>query len=197
MSTVVYLSLVLGVALMAIIAGFRRGFTGQLASLLGFGFGAVAARVLTPQLASGFNWGGDIAQYPEFANYAANLVCAVVIYTVVFFCFSLFSPVLKSALSVFRVGMFNRILGAFFSLIKNLLWLSIFFNLLLCCRAESDLLKYEKSNDGNLVAAIMALTPGILGCYGAEDFAHFHQLREAKTISCNFNGETNVIIRNG
>lgn len=188
-----YLALVLLVAFVAIAAGFRRGITGQPASLLGFGFGAVAARVLTPDLSDSFKWVEAITPEPEFNEFARNLVCAVVIYFTVFWIFAILSKVLRGALSVFDVGMFNRLLGAFFSLVKNLLWLSIIFNLMLCFKAESRLLRYERSNDGNLVAAVMALTPAILGCYGGEDFAHFHQLKEAKLISCNFKVSENVI----
>lgn len=193
MPSIFYLVAVLVVAFLSITVGFRRGITQQIASLLGLGFGAVAARVLTPQLSSGWEWTERFSPAPEFNEFTANLLCAVVIYCVTYFLFSIISPILRSALSVVEKGMFNRILGAFFSLFKNLLWLSIILNLFLCLNAESGLLRFERSNDGNLVAAVMAMTPAILGCYGAEDFAHFHQLKEAKKISCNFNGCYNVI----
>lgn len=186
MANLTYLAFVLAVALVSITIGFRRGITHQLASLLGFAFGAVAARILAPHFTPAFIWTGHLSLAPEFTIFTANLVCAVVIYIIVYSLFMILNPLLRSAMSVFEVGMFNRILGAFFSLTKNLLWLSIFFNLLLCCSANSGLLRYERANDGNLIAAVMAITPAILGCYGAEDFAHFFQLREAKTISCNF-----------
>lgn len=192
-----YLGIVLIVAIMAIAIGFRRGITGQLASLLGFAFGAVAARVLTPEMADGFEWVDAFTPAPEFNEFARNIVCASTIYLVVYVIFSIFTNILKGALSIFETGMFNRLIGAFFSLMKNLLWLSIIFNLLLCFNSESGLLRYERANDGNLVASVMELTPVILGSYGGEDFAHFHQLKEAKSISCNFNSRSNVIVTEG
>ena len=209
MVNIFYIGLILVVAFFAIGSGFRKGLTGQLASLLGFGFGAVGARILTPEYVESFQWTSNISQAPEFADFTANLVCAIVIYTLIYWLFSLLSLILRKAMSIIEVGIFNRIIGAFFSLTKNLLWLSIFFNLLLCLSPSSRLLRYERANDGNLVAAVIAITPAILGCYGGEDFAHFNQLKDAKFISCNyrekdrnnnflnFNPDENVILTQG
>lgn len=194
MSNGLYLAIVIIVAIAAIFSGFRKGITGQISSLLGLAFGSVVARILAPELSSSFEWVKVVTPSPEFNNFASNLVCAIVIYCIVFIAFNFLSMILRGAMSVFQVGMFNRLVGGFFSLVKNLMWVSIFFNLLICFNPDSGLLRYERANDGNLVAAVMAITPGLLGCYGAEDFAHFHQLKEAKSISCNFNGPENVII---
>lgn len=186
MVNVVYLILVLATGFISIASGFRKGFTRQLASVLGFAFGAVASRILTPDYTSYFTWTSKFSQSPEFADFTANLTCAVCIYIIVFCFFSLFSVIFNKIFANFYKGMFNRLAGAFFSLLKNLLWLSIFFNLLLCFFKSSGLLNFEKSNDGNVVASVMSLTSTVLGCYGAEDFAHFNQLKDAKKISCNF-----------
>ena len=183
MANAFYLILVLFVAFFAIIKGFRKGFTGQLSSVLGFGFGAVAARIFTPQFSDSFHWVDPWSQSPEFQEFTSNLVCGVSIYIVVYAVFSIFSGIFRMAMKMVEVGMLNRIIGSVFSLINNLLWLSIFLNLLLCFSAESRLLRYERQNDGNLIAAVMDMTSAILGCYSGEDFAHYHQLKEAKTIS--------------
>lgn len=193
MVNAIYLILVILVGLYSLAAGFRKGITHQLTHLLGFSFGAVAARVLTPDFSHHFNFTASLSQAPEFADFTANLVCASVIYAVAYAFFTLFTPLFKLVSNVIPVGIFNRILGSFFALTKNLLWLSIAFNLMLCISPASRLLIYEKANDGNLVAAVMAITPAILGCYGAEDFAHFNQLKHAKTISCNFKASPDVI----
>ena len=190
-----YLICILIVAFFSIAVGFRKGLTRQLDSLLGFGFGGVAARIFTPEYAPSFHLTDSWCLSPEFRDFTANLVCGVLIYTVVFAMFSLLSGLFRSAMSVVNVGMFNRIMGSIFSLIKNLLWLSIVFNLLLCFSSESRLLSYERANDGNLIAAVMDMTPAILGCYGAEDFAHYHQLKEAKTISCNFRNPQSICVK--
>ena len=189
-----YPALILIVALISIFSGFRKGITSQIASLLGVAFGVVAARIFTPEMVHYFKWTARWGQAPEFNDFTSNLVCAVMIYLVVFFLFNLLSGIFKVTMSVFEIGIINRLLGAFFSLLKNLLWLSICFNLFLCFSIESGLLRYEKANDGNLVGAVMDITAVFLGCYGAQDFAHFHQLKEAKSISCNYIEGSNVIL---
>lgn len=190
----IYQALVLIVAFLGIIYGFRRGITGQLASLLGFGFGAVCARVFTPVYSESFvPWAEKIFD-PHYVEIAASLLCGVCIYFVVYFIFSIASGVLRGALSVFQVGMFNRLVGAFFSLTCSLLWLSIALNLLMSMNPDSALMKYEKSDDGNMVAAVMGMTSSILGCCGAEELAHAVQLEKASAISRNFKGIENVII---
>lgn len=197
MQYTLYPALVLVVSFMGIISGFRNGITSQFASLLGFAFGVVAARVIAPDLTYLFIDTAKATQEPEFQAYTTNLLAAVFVFSVTFFIFSFLSPILKAALSIINIGMFNRLIGVFFSLLKYLLWLSIALNLLLCFRPDCGLLRFETSNDGNLVAAVLDLTPACLGCFGAEDFAHFNQLKEAKSISCNFNGENDVILSKG
>ena len=190
-----YSLIVILVALCSIIRGFKIGISQQIASLLGFGFGAVAARVLPEEFMTHFHWSAALSQAPEFTDLTINLFCCVSIYTGVFLLFSILSPILRKTLSVFEVGIVNRICGAFFSLVKNLLWVSIAFNILLCIWPSSGLLYYERSNDGNMIAAVMDMTPAIIGCYGAQDFALLHQLKEAKSISCNFKTKPHVIIK--
>ena len=186
---VFYLIIVLLVALVSLATGFRRGCTMQLSSVLGFAFGAVAARVFTHPFSQYFMWVEHFSPAPEFNEFSVNLVTAGVIYSIVYWLFSILSGILRKAMAVLETGIFNRLLGSFFTLIKNLLWLSLFLNLMICFKSESGLLGFERANDGNPVAAVMELTPMILGCYGGEDFAHIHQLKEAKSISCNMKPE--------
>ena len=189
-----YLILAIAVALVSIFYGFWKGISGQLAALLGFAFGVVAARVLTPEYHDHFNNISSILVEEPYEELAAHTFCAAAIYIVTFLLFCLFTPILRGALSIFDVGILNRIAGGIFSLTANLLLLSIFYTLLLCINPNCGLLKYEKSDDGNLAAAIMDMTPAFLGCQGADEIAHLVQLQQAATISCNFNPSQNVII---
>lgn len=189
-----YMILAIAVALAAIIYGFWRGLSGQLASLLGFAFGIVAARIFTPEFHFYFKDFVSVFVEEPYEELAANAFCASAIYIATFLLFNLFSPILRGALSVFDVGILNRIAGALFSLTAALLLVSIFFTLLLCVNPDCGLLNYEKSDDGNLAAAIMDMTPAFLGCQGADELAHLVQLQQAATISYNFNDPQNVII---
>lgn len=183
MADILYPWLVLIVAVLGLTFGFRRGFTGQISYLLGCGFGIVCARVFTPRYTSDFeSWIKSFYDSP-FTELIANLACASCIYLFVFVFFFLTTKILRGALSIIEVGIFNRMLGAFFSLFCWLILLSIILNLTLFCNPESGLLKYEKSDDGNMVSAVMAIAPSFLGCCGADDFAHKVQLQKAATIS--------------
>lgn len=181
-----YFLVIIIVAFLSVVTGFRRGLTSQVASLLGVAFGAVAARVLYPEFSQNFQFAARFSQSPEFDEFSINLITCVVIYFVVYWLFAILSVVLGRALAVIEKGIVNRIVGACFTLLKNLIWVSIIYNLLLCFSSSSGLLKFEQSDDGNLVAAVMRLTPAVLGCYGPDDFALFHQLKDAKSISRNF-----------
>lgn len=193
MANAFYSILIIAAALVGLIRGFRLGISRQIASLLGLSFGAVSARVLFPPLAPHFQWAERLSQAPEFTDFTINLTGTVIIFSVVYLFFSLLSPIFRIIFAVWEVGIINRLLGSFLALVKNLLWISIFLNLILCYFPSSGLLYYERSNDGNLVGAVMDITPIILGGYGAEDFALFNQLKEAKSISCNFRTCPNVI----
>lgn len=197
MLNIIYLILTITVAIYGIMSGFRRGITGEIASILGFAFGVVATRLLTQEGLPYFEWVETFSQDPVFSEYSRNLVCAVTIFIAVYFFVYLIGCMLKLFLSWIEKGIINRMAGALFSLVNNLLLLSICFNLALFFIPSSQLLKYERAGDGNLVSAVMAMTPVFLGCYGAEDFAHFNQLKEAKSISCNFNAKETVILTQG
>ena len=196
MNNLAYAVLVLVVALWSIFRGFRLGITRQLSSLLGLAFGSVCARVFTSQYCMYADKLVRGIAEPHYVGLVSNLVCAVCIFIIVFLLFNLTKGIFRRIMSVFHVGILNRMIGSFFCLVCNLLWLSIFFNLLICLRPDSGLMLYEKSDDGNMIAAVMAMTPAILGCRGAEDYAHEVQLREASTISRNYNESESVIIIN-
>lgn len=194
MQNTIYLTVILFMAAFSAVIGFRRGFTGQLASLLSLAFGAVGSRILTPRFAPSFEpWVSDVLHEP-FVGFSSELFCAVCIYIFIYALFSFFTGILNGAVSVFRVGMFNRLSGSFFCIFKNLLWVSIAYTVILSLNPESGLLKYARQNDGNVISAVMELTPAILGCNGANDLAHLIQMKEAAKISCNFPRKQCVII---
>lgn len=196
MQDVVYLGIILIVAAYSAINGFRKGLTKQLANLLGAGFGAVAARVLAPGWSHSFQDIARMMNHGQFPAFTSEVVCAVCIYGFVYFLFAIFAGVLHSAMAVFQTGMFNRLLGMFFCIFKNLMWVSVGYTLLLCFNPDNGLVKYAGRYDGNIVEGVMQICPALLGCPGAEDLSHLLQLREAAKISCNFNPPLLVIKEN-
>ena len=157
--------------------------TRQVPSLLGLAFGAVAVRVFIPEYSVSFHEYLPRAINERYEDYVDNFLSGCFLYTGVYVIVTFFCGVLKGALSVLGIGMLNRIVGSLFSLLKNLLWLSLLFNLMLCNDPESKLLEYEKSGDGNIVAGVLDLTEIVTGLQSAEYFAHLVQLKDAATIS--------------
>lgn len=194
MNDAVYHIIAIIVATVAILKGFKSGFTGQISGVLGFAFGTVCAHVFDDQseaLVRGILPGIEGLVGSAFIY---SVMAAAIVYVAVFLIFRIFTKVLRSAMQVFYVGMLDKLLGSAFCLVKYMLVLSIVYNLILCVNPSSKLLKYATADDGNVVEVVMMLAPGLLGCRSYEDLAHLLQLREAKKISVNINKSSDVII---
>lgn len=193
MNDAIYHIIVLGVAAIAVMRGFRKGFTGQVSGILGFAFGTVCAHVFDEEseafvrmLLPGID--GRIG-----SAFVYSVLSAVLVYVAVYLIFRIFTNILRSAMQVFYVGMLDSLLGSAFCLLKYMLAVSIVYNLILCVNPGSPLMKYANADDGNVVECVLLLAPGLLGCGSVEDLSHLIQLKEAKKISCNINEEPYVI----
>lgn len=190
-----YHIIVITVAAVAVIKGFRSGFTGQVSGVLGFAFGTVCSHIFDEQaeavmrtLLPGL---GSVAG----SAFIYSVVSSALVYVAVYVLFKTLTRVLKSAMQVFYVGMLDKLLGSAFCLAKYMLMVSIAYNLVLCFNPRSPLLKYATADDGNVVEGVMLLAPGLLGCCSFEDLFHLLQLRDARKISCNIHGSHVVIER--
>lgn len=197
MGDAIYHIIVIAVAGIAVIKGFRSGFTGQVSGILGFAFGTVCAHVFDSEAEAVVR-----SLLPELrtapgAAFIYSVISAVAVYVAVYLMFRMFTKVLRSAMQVFYVGMLDSLLGSAFCLMKYMLLVSIVYNLILCVNPSSSLLRYASADDGNVVECVMLLAPGLLGCGSVTDLAHILQLKEAKKISCNINPEAGVIDKNG
>lgn len=185
MSETGYHIIVLAVAAFSVIKGFKRGFTGQISGILGFAFGTVCAHVFEPDVEAALRAILPGVRHSAGGAFIYSVLSSVIVYSIVYTAFKMFTKVLRSAMQVFYVGMLDAILGAMFSLLKYMLLLSIVYNLLLCINPKSPLLKYASADDGNIVESVVLLAPGLLGCGSVHDLSHLIQLHEAKKISCN------------
>lgn len=189
-----YHILILIVAAFSVITGFRKGFTGQVSGILGLAFGIVCCRVFEEPSEEFFRaLLPGIGESP-FSSFIYSVISATTVYVAVFLIFRFFTAILRSALQIFYVGMLNRLAGSVFCLLKNLVFLSLFYNLILCINPDSNLERYSRADDGNMVEGVTMLAPSLLGCMGVEDLSHIRQLRDAKKISHNIRGVENVII---
>lgn len=183
MEKIIFPSVVIVFAFISVFYGFRKGITNQIPSLLGVAFGAVAVRVLIPDYSFGFHNIIPVKIDSSYIRYTDNFISGALLYTVVYFLSEFFFGVFSKLISVLGKGILNRIAGAVFALFKNLLWLSLFFNMILCLNPDSVLINYEKSADGNIVSGVLEMTHVVIGCPGAEYLVHLIQLKDASTIS--------------
>lgn len=187
----IYQLIIVIVGLFALFKGYRRGFLNQLSGLLGMAFGVTCSIVFADRVAEILK--SVIATDFPFPSYFYSTLASAIIYVSVFVIIRFFTNILKSAMSIFHVGILNRIAGAGFCLFKYLMVLSIIYNLIVCFDSKSSLLKYTQYDDGNIVAGVLNLAPNVLGSVDIDDLTHALQLIDAKKISCNFNSEKDVI----
>lgn len=183
MAKIILTVIILGVAFYSIVLGFRKGLTNCVPSLIATAFGVASVRIFTSgtlaPLHTFIPWNFE----PAYLEFVDNFLWAALIYSAVYIALKVFCSIFSRLLSIIPVGMFNRIVGSLFMLFKNLLWLSLLFNLILCFSPEIGLLDYEKSNDGNLIAGILDLAHAVTGCVSADYLSHLVQLKEASFIS--------------
>lgn len=171
------------VAILAIVKGYRQGFRRQTPLLIGFCFGVVCARIFSVPVEEGIReLLPSIASRPE-ADYVYSVLSHGIIYVVVYEIFSFCTGFLRLLFRAMSSGVLDSICGAVLTSVRYLLMLSIGYNFLLCWQTDSQLLRYAKSDDGNIVEEVMLVAPAILGGESVEDLAHTLQLEAAKCIS--------------
>ncbi len=193
MNDLFYHILVISVAAYSVIKGFRNGFTGQVSGVLGLAFGLVCAHIFAEDVADVIRSLFPSIRTRVGSAYTCSVVGAVVVYVAVYMIFKSLTGVFRKIMEVFEVGILDCIFGSVFSLLKYMLGVSIFLNLLVCVNPRSPLMKHVSSDDGNIVGEVMLMAPGMLGCVSCEDLHHHLQLRDAKRISCNIRGSRDVI----
>ncbi len=183
MGEAIYHILVIAVALVAMLRGFKRGLMRQVSGILGFVFGVVAARSLGPDF-------GDwlMGWFPKFYDPVAktfffSTLSFGLIWCASVFLFSMLTKILNVVLGYLPVGIMNSIAGAVFTLLKYLMFLSLLFDLAICRPQLSPLMHCVRHDDGNLVDEVVRLAPAILGSMSADEYAHRVQLWEARDIS--------------
>lgn len=175
--------IVLVTAAWGIFRGYREGFTGQVASVLGLSFGAVAANAFGEAASE---WLREV--WPSISSVlAASFLYSLCGYVLVFggvaIVFGIVGKMLGAIMKTFHVDVLNGLAGALFCAFKYLFALSLVYNLAGGIFPHSKLMKYAEADDGNLVEIVMLLGPRVIGSLDCEDLHHIVQLHDAKTIS--------------
>lgn len=184
MHDVVYHLTVILVAALAVIRGYRKGFTGQISAAVGIAFGVVCARLFSLPVEEMLRDAFPALQSRFGSSFLYSMASAGGVFVLVALLMQMLTRLLNVALSIAGSGVFNSLLGAIFCMLRYMLFLSVAYNIMADWNPlESKLLEHATDHDGNVVEAVMQLAPAALGVPGVEDLAHIVQLEEAKKIS--------------
>jgi len=179
---IVYKLLVVAVALAGFYTGLKRGMLRQLMSLLGVAFGIVCSRVFSPPVSVWLQQ--KIPFWTE--HFAADVVYMVlasaVVFGLVYSIFAVMDTVLHSILGKWEISGLDLIIGAAFRMMRNLLFISIVYNVVAVLDNSSVLVREQRGADANLIEVVMPIAPALLD-NGYENFWLLLQLEEAKKIS--------------
>ncbi len=175
--------IVLVTAVWGFYKGYRSGFTGQVASILGFAFGAVAAHAFGNSVADSLPEFWPALNEMAAGSFLASLFGYAIVFGIAYGLFALLGTLLRSLMKLFYVDVLNSAAGAIFCAFKYLFFLSLVYNVAGGLFPHSRLMKYAHADDGNLVQIVMLLGPGVMGCLDCDDLHHQIQLQDARTIS--------------
>ena len=173
----------IGVAILGVVRGYRRGLTGMVTSVLGLAFGVVCAHIFWDAAAEVVNGVLPASLTSRSGYYLTSNLGAGLVYFLIYFIFRTITKVIRQALDSGQSGLLNSLLGAFFCLMNYLLMLSVAYNVGVGINPAGQLMRYGRADDGNVIEAVMWIAPAALGSESFGDFAHEEQLRQARKIS--------------
>ena len=179
----IYQLIVLIVAAVSVLWGFRRGFTRQLPSIIGMAFGIISARLLAPALTELMYGTFPSVHGKVEEKFVYDTISSTIIFTSVYYIFKTLTLFVGKILRREDRTIVDNLGGAIFCLFKYLFAVSLVFNLLIALNRNSNLLMFVKSDDGNIVEVTLLLSPSLLGSEDAEELSHRIQLEEARKIS--------------
>lgn len=182
MTDIVYHLLVICIAALGIFRGFRRRFTRQVPSVIGFAVAAVCSYVFRFPIEEWLWMRMPDLNRVEGPFVVSTLACTgiyLTAYCVFRFCTAPLSLIFRKS----DTGILDNISGAAYGLLNNLMWVSLVCNIIVCVWPGSRLLKYARSDDGDIVHEVMLISPFFISGDDIDDLTHRIQLDEASRIS--------------
>ena len=173
MLTAAYHIIVIAVAAMAAVYGWRRGLARQTPNVLALAFG------IEPALASV----QAVSEEPYRSAYVGGTLATGIVYIVVYTIVCTVCGALGRMLKVFGRGLLGALAGSVYALLDRMVWTSIAFNMLLAFQPGCGLERYGDYGDGDVVTSVMMLAPSLLGCDDVTDLWHAARLHDARMIS--------------
>lgn len=124
--------IILIVAVIAVIYGFRRGIVREAVSFCAIILGIMACRLFSEQAtAAGAKLiGVNLENESASSHYAAAIVGSILVFIIVWLAVFLIGRLLRGAVKIVRLGIIDSIIGAIYCTSKWLLVLSLLLNLI-------------------------------------------------------------------
>lgn len=183
MWNVIYHIIVIALAILGVLSGYRKGLIRQLGSVMAVAFGIVLAIILAPDFTVTVE-----NTMPSFISgfkreFIAKTLSCTIIYVLVTGLLELVLIPLNRLMKIMDMGIINSIGGAIFRSFQYLMLLSLFYNLIIDFNPAGPLTRISRLHDGNVVEGVIKMSPAILRFPGGEEVAYYQQLEEAKRIS--------------
>lgn len=181
MSEVFCYLLIVTVLAIAGTRGYKKGAARQLPSLLAIIVGILAVRIVEAPWeavlrgALPFDREGAASEF-VYGNISASTIFLgiyIIIFTPCLF--------LSNTLRLLPVEILGKICGAGLAIVKATFWLSLFLNLWMSLRPyDKGVMHSAEAGDGNLIAAVMWVSPMLFGTPDTGDLHHAFQLEQAR-----------------
>lgn len=150
------IDIVLGIIfIIAFFMGFQKGLLRSLASLIGLVAGVYGAMFFSGYievyLVRWFNWSEDINRIAAF----------LITFFIIMFVFALLGRVLTKAANFMMMGLFNKLFGAIFNVLKFAFLLSVIF-MFVNASEDYGILNQQERDSSLLYGPVALLAPAIL-----------------------------------
>ena len=156
--------IILVITLASLVCGFWRGFVVQAGAIAGVVVGILACQLFGDSVAV---WIGDVlptlSDDPVTAAFINKTIAYIILFLLCYGVVRLLASLIKSLSSVVLFGIFDRILGALFTLFQSMLVLSMILSLIKLISSESTIITGSTLANGHAIQAILDLGPSVLG----------------------------------
>lgn len=177
---------IIGLFVVSAVAGYRRGFIGQLGTIGGVVAGIAASRMMS----------GDMSQWldnqdffrsmtgnaPEIVSkYASGIVASTILFLCGYVAVKIFAGMLRSIVNGIALGFVDRSLGSMVSIFISFLVLSLILNVCQAFKQGGSVIDKSTLGGGSVATAVLNLAPRTLGVATAVLTDYLHEKSDDTT----------------
>lgn len=177
--------IILVLALGGLLTGWRKGITGQLASLGGVLLAVILCRWFADDLAMAFNHPDDTPETMMLHTVLAYVTLSVVAYVGV----RVVAGVAGAMLKAIHLNAVNRAAGAVFGMVEWLLGVSLLLNLWVTVFPDAEI----RTKNTRVTDAVMTIAPVVLGSETLHKVWHLKDAGRPDILTPRFKADTDSV----